>query len=273
MAFCRYLIHLSGRLHHGDHVFFHLQGLPPLNIWRVWVLSFVLLPWSVGAQPLRLVADSWPPFSGRRLDGNGVAVELVSTALSRAGYASDYREVPWQRAVLGLQRGDYDVLITAWYSREREAFGYFSAPYLVNRIRVVQRKGEGIVFNQLADLRAYKIAVRRGYAYSQAFMADAQQRTVEVSSFESAARMVRRGRVSLALEDEYVARFLFRHSLKDIADDLEFLPKPLSENGLHILIRLTHNEHIEIARRFDAAIAAMQADGSYGAIMARYGLQ
>ncbi|YCH22250.1 transporter substrate-binding domain-containing protein [Pseudomonas sp. D1-3] len=244
-----------------------------MKTWRVWLLSLLLLPWAAWAEHLRLVADSWPPFTDQRMAGNGVAVELVSTALSRAGYTSDYRELPWQRAVLGLQRGDYDVLITAWYSREREAFGYFSAPYLVNRIRVVQRKGAGIVFNQLTDLHAHHIAIRRGYAYSPAFMADDQLRTVDVSSFENAARMVHRGRVSLALEDEYVARFLFSNSLKAIAGDLELLPMPLSENGLHILIRLSHGEHAEIARRFDAAIAAMQADGSYGAIMARYGLQ
>ncbi len=202
-------------------VLVHLQGLPPLKTWRIWLLSLLLLPWAACAEHLRLVADSWPPFTDQRLAGNGVAAELVGTALSRAGYTSDYREVPWQRAVLGLQRGDYDVLITAWYSREREAFGYFSAPYLVNRIRVVQRKGAGIVFNQLADLHAHQIAVRRGYAYSPAFMADDQLQTVEVSSFENAARMVHRGRVTLALEDEYVARFLFGNSLKAIADDLE----------------------------------------------------
>lgn len=243
-----------------------------MNIWRLWLLSLVLLPWAAGAQQLRLVADSWPPFSDQRLPGNGMAVELVTTALSRAGYTSDYREVPWQRAVLGLQRGDYDVLITAWHSKEREAFGYFSAPYLVNRIRLVARKDAGITFNRLADLHGYQIAVRRGYAYSAAFAADPGLSTVEVGSFESAAHMVQLGRVSLALEDEYVARFLFNTALKPIADDLEFLPVPLSENGLHILVRLSHGEHAEIARRFDAAIAAMHADGSYATIMARYGL-
>ncbi|KAB0547700.1 amino acid ABC transporter substrate-binding protein [Pseudomonas argentinensis] len=244
-----------------------------MKTWRLWLLSLMLLPWLACAEHLRLVADSWPPFTDQRLPGNGVATELVSTALSRAGYTSDYREVPWQRAVLGVQRGDYDVLITAWYSQEREAFGYFSAPYLVNRIRLVQRKGAAISFSKLSDLYAHEIAVRRGYAYFPAFTADRQLQTVEVSSFENAARMVHRGRVRLALEDEYVARFLFNHALKDIADDLEFLPAPLSENNLHILIRLSHAGHAEIARRFNAAIAAMQADGSYAEIMARYGLQ
>lgn len=243
-----------------------------MKSWRVWYLSLLLLPWSAGAEHLRLVGDRWPPFTDQRLPANGVAVELVTSALSRAGYTSDYREVPWQRAVRGVQRADYDVLVDAWYSAERAEFGVFSEPYLINRIRFVQRKGSTIPFTQLSDLYPYRIAVQRGYAYSETFSTDPRLRKVDVGSFESAAHMVRHGRVSLAVEDEYVARFLFSNQLKDIAGELEFLPRPLSENGLRILIRLSHGDHAEIARRFDAAIAAMRADGSYAAIMARHGL-
>lgn len=243
-----------------------------MKSWRAWFLSLLLLPCGAGAEHLRLVADTWPPFTDQRLPGNGVATELVTTALSRAGYTSEYREVPWNRAILGLQEADYDVLINAWYSDERAVFGHFSAPYLINRIRLVQRKGDDILFTQLSDLYPHRIAVLRGYAYSQAFTADKRLTKVGVSSFESAAYMLQHGRVSLAIEDEYVARFQFSHQLKGVADQLEFLPMPLSENGLHILIRLTHGNHAEIARRFDAEIAAMRADGSYAAIMQRHGL-
>jgi len=244
-----------------------------LKSWRALLLPLLLLPWAAAdAEHLRLVADTWPPFTDQRLPGNGVAVELVTTALSRAGYTSEYREMPWNRAVLGLQQADFDVLVNAWFTEERTEFGYFSQPYLTNRIRLIQRKGADITFTQLSDLYPYRIAALRGYAYSRAFDHDNSLRTVDVSSFRSAAHMVQRGRVALALEDEYVARFQFSHQLKDIADQLEFLPMPLSENGLHILIRLSHGKHAEIARRFDAAIAAMRKDGSYAAIMSRHDL-
>jgi len=225
-----------------------------------------------GTQPLRLVGDSWPPFTDKRLPGNGAAVELVATALSRAGYPSEYHEVPWNRAILGLRRANYDVLVDSWFSDERSEWGHYSQPYLINRIRLVQRKGADFTFTQLSDLYPYRIAVMRGYAYSGAFNADKNLQTIAVSSFESAAHMLQLGRVDLAVEDEYVARFQFSEQLKDIADQLEFLPVPLSENELHILIRLSHGQHAEIAKRFDAAIAAMRADGSYAAIMARHGL-
>ena len=237
---------------------------------RAWLLLLLLSPALTSAELLRLVADPWPPFNDQRLPGKGLASDLVEQALARAGYTTRYVEVPWERAVLGLKRGDYDVLINAWYSADRTEYGYFSQPYLVNRIRFMRRKGSDIQFETLADLYPHSIAVVRGYAYSREFDSDPQLLKVGVGSFEIAARMLHAGRVQLALEDELVARHLLGRKLSAIRDELEFLPQPLSENGLHILIRRSHAQHRDIARRFDAAIQAMSDDGSYAATLQRH---
>jgi polar amino acid transport system substrate-binding protein len=243
-----------------------------MNGLRALCLSFLLLPLAVAAQTLRLVADPWPPFTDQSLLNNGVASDLVSSALSRAGYATEYAQVPWERAVRGLRRSDYDVLINAWYTEERASFGYFSAPFMVNRIRLLRRKGSRIQFEQLADLYPQRIAVVRGYAYSAEFNSDPLLRKVGVGSFASGARMLQAKRVELTLEDEFVARYHFGRELSGIRDELEFLPRPLSENGLHILIRRSHPDHQQIAEAFNRAIVAMRADGSYAAILQRHGL-
>jgi polar amino acid transport system substrate-binding protein len=243
-----------------------------MNGLRALCLSLLLLPLGVAAQTLRLVADPWPPFNDQTLLNNGVASDLVSTALGRAGYATHYREVPWERAVRGLRRADYDVLINAWYTDERASFGYFSEPFLVNRIRFLRRKDSTIQFVRLSDLYPYRIAVMRGYAYSDEFDDDPLLRKIGVGSFQSGARMLHAKRVELTLEDEVVARYHFGRELSGIRDGLEFLTQPLSENGLRILVRRSHPEHRRIAEAFDRAIAAMRADGSYAAILARHGL-
>ena len=237
-----------------------------------WVLFLLLAPALASAELLRLVANPWPPFNDRELPCKGVASDLVEQALKRAGYTTSYAEVPWERAVLGLKRGDYDVLINAWYSADRAEYGHFSSPYLVNRLRFIQRKGSNIRFENLADLYTHSIAVVRGYAYSAGFDSDPQLRKVGVGSFEIAARMLHAGRVQLALEDELVARYHLGRELNSIRDELEFLPLPLSENGLHILVRRSHAEHQEIASRFDKAIQEMSSDGSYAETLRRHGL-
>lgn len=247
-------------------------GQPVMNGLRALCLSLLLLPLAVAGETLRLVADPWPPFTDQSLLNNGVASDLVSSALGRAGYATDYAQVPWERAVRGLRRADYDVLINAWYTEARASFGYFSQPYLINRIRLLRRKGSAIRFEQLADLYIQRIAVVRGYAYSVEFDSDPRLHKVGVGSFASAARMLQAGRVELTLEDEFVARYHLARGLSDIRDELEFIERPLSENGLHILVRRSHAQHRQIAEAFDRAIVAMHADGSYAAILQRHGL-
>ncbi|MFC5695029.1 substrate-binding periplasmic protein [Pseudomonas sp. GCM10022186] len=226
----------------------------------------------VNAETLRMAANTWPPFTDARLTGDGLASELVRTALKRSGHVVEYAEVPWARALRGLKMGDYDLLVSAWYSDERARYGQFSKPYLTNRIRFLKRKGSAVDFQSLADLKRYSIAVGRGYRYQPEFDADTSLNKVPVADFPMAARMLAAGRVQLALEDELVARLYLNRELKGIGDQLEFLPKPLSENGLHILVRRSHPQHQQLVDDFDRAIQAMRKDGTYQAIFARHGL-
>ena len=171
------------------------------------LIGLLLLTQSAAAEKLRLVADAWPPFTDATLVNGGLATDIVSTALARAGYASDFEQVPWARALLGVGEGRYDVLVNAWYTEERTKLGQFSGEYLLNRVRFLKRKDAPIEYNNLQQLHTYPIAVVRGYAYSPEFDEDASLQKVPVHNFAMAVRMVAADRVKLTLEDEYVARY------------------------------------------------------------------
>lgn len=240
---------------------------------HIIALAALLLSGQIRAENVRMSGDSWPPFTDQRLLNNGLAVDLVSTALQRAGYTTEYVEVPWARALHGLQQGDYDLIVSAWYSDERAGFGLFSEPYLINRIRFLQHRRTRVDYHTLADLRGYSIAVVRGYSYSREFDQDSSLSKVPVLEFAMGARMLAAGRVQLALEDELVAQHYLNRELAEVKDSLSFLPKQLSENGLHILVRRSHPSHQKIADDFNRAIAQMRADGTYAQIYLRHGLQ
>ncbi|MCX7078093.1 MAG: amino acid ABC transporter substrate-binding protein, partial [Pseudomonas sp.] len=57
-----------------------------------------------------------------------------------------------------------------------------------------------------------------------------------------------------------------------VRNSVEFLPKPLSENSLHILVSLKNPEHQQIVAGFDREIAAMKADGSYDRLLRQHGM-
>ena len=236
------------------------------------LIGLLLLTQYAAAEKLRLVADAWPPFTDATLVNGGLATDIVSTALARAGYASDFEQVPWARALLGVGEGRYDVLVNAWYNEERTKLGQFSDEYLLNRVRFIKRKDAPIEYNNLQQLHTYPIAVVRGYAYSSEFDEDAALQKVPVHNFAMAVRMLAADRVKLTLEDEYVARYYLARESAKVRNSVEFLPKPLSENSLHILVSLKNPEHEQIVAGFDREIAAMKADGSYERLMKQHGM-
>ena len=238
----------------------------------VALIGVLLLAQPAFAQRLRLVADAWPPFTDATLINGGLATDIVRTALARAGYASDFEQVPWARALMGVGDGRYDVVINAWYDEARTRLGQFSAEYLLNRVCFIKRRDDPIEFQNLEQLHAYPIAVVRGYAYSAAFDQDAQLQKVPVHNFAMAVRMLVAQRVRLTVEDEYVARYYLAQESARVRNSVEFLPQPLSENSLHILVSLKNPEHAQIVAGFDREIAKMKVDGSYARLMKQHGM-
>ena len=238
----------------------------------VALLVLLLLVPTVAAERLRLVADAWPPFTDATLLNGGLATDIVSTALARAGFASDFEQVPWARALMGVGDGRYDVLINAWYDEARTQLGQFSDEYLLNRVRFIKRRDDPIEFQNLQQLHDYPVAVVRGYAYSAEFDADPQLQKVPVHNFAMAVRMLAARRVRLTVEDEYVARFHLARESPRVRNPVEFLPKTLSENSLHILVSLKNPRHEQIVAGFDREIARMKADGSYARLLKQHGM-
>jgi polar amino acid transport system substrate-binding protein len=238
----------------------------------VGLLGLLLIAQDVLAQKLRLAGDAWAPYADVSLLNGGLSTDLIRTALGRAGYTTEYEQVPWARAVHGVSEGRYDILINAWYSEDRTRIGQFSGDYLVNRLRFLKRKASSIDYQSLAQLHPYSIAVVRSYAYSPDFDSDADLKKVLVASFSTAVRMLAAGRVELTVEDEYAARFALSREPDEVRDNVEFLPKSLSENSLHILVSLKNPDHEKIVADFDKAIAAMKADGTYDKLFKLHGL-
>ncbi|PXX73211.1 amino acid ABC transporter substrate-binding protein [Pseudomonas chlororaphis] len=236
------------------------------------LIGLLLLGQSVYAEKLRLVADAWPPFTDATLVNGGLATDIVSTALARAGYASEFEQVPWARALLGVGEGRYDVLVNAWFNETRTQLGQFSSEYLVNRVRFIRRKDAPIEYTSLKQLHQYPIAVVRGYAYSPDFDSDPELQKVLVHNFAMAVRMLAADRVKLTLEDEYVARYYLARESPRVRNAVEFLPNSLSENGLHILVSLKNPAHAQIVAGFDREIEAMKADGSYDRLLRQHGM-
>jgi len=226
----------------------------------------------IHAETLRLVANFWEPFTGKGLEHDGCAAELVTTALKRAGYDASVTIEPWARALRYTYSGRFDGIVAIWRTRERLALIDFSQAYYENRIVVLKRRDRELQINSLKDLTGLTVGTGIDYGYNDE-LSDATNFKREAVTFTvQNLEKLMSSRVDVAIEDDVIAKY---HMAKDEADrhygrDLELLLPPLFTLPLHFGMSGQFPRHREVIEQFDAALAAMRADGSYAEILRRH---
>ena len=234
------------------------------------ILALVLCI-SADAEELSVVASPWAPYVAGRLERHGLAVHLVTEALQRAGYASRVTLLPWPQDLEGTKAGDHDVIASVWFTEERARRIAFSEPYIVTETHFVKRRGTPHDFRTLADLRGLRIGVVEGYAYRREVPGDKLGVTpVFRGSVLDNLRSLVAGDLDLVLADDRVALYELNRNVHDGIRKTFIIPRAYSSRGLRMGVSKQRPDHAEIVKRFDAAVEAMKADGSYAAILASH---
>ncbi len=219
---------------------------------------------------LRLALEDWPPYIDRTLPNYGIAAELVTTALSRAGYATIASFENWALTLEGAGIGVYDVITAAWHSKQREERFEFSEPYLTNEIKFIKRKDKSLTYENLSDLRGLTIGVVDHYAYSPEF--DESNLLIKVPSNHLIQNLslLQQGKIDLTLDDTLVIRHQLKTYLPSTADQFEFLPKPLASRKLYMMVSRTNPDYKQIVTDFNEEIRKMKEDGTFYKIIKKY---
>lgn len=228
---------------------------------------------TASAQTITAAGDPWPPFLDPNDPQQGVAIELVRQALATQGHQLEFSFVPWQRALDGVKDGEYDVLVSAWKTLDRETFLQFSEPYLHNEIKFIKAKGSAFDYSGLDSLSGKSVGTVRGYGYGDAFEQANNFKREEAAALMPSILKVIDGRIDLTLEDEVVAKSLMSKENPELLEKIEFAATPLSSNGLHVASGLKNAKHAEIIEAFNKGLETIKANGTFDATLQRYGVK
>jgi polar amino acid transport system substrate-binding protein len=231
---------------------------------RYWFILAALLLWQpAGAgEPIKLSTITWPPYADEKMPNQGIAMDIVQTAFRRAGYEPEVVFDQTGRTIQGTAVEVFDVAALLWKNPERQQELAFSEPYLVNKIRFIEREGANIRFTQLSDLRGALIGVTRGYTYGEAF--DNAPDLIRVQNdhvIQSLLQLVA-GRIDLVIGDKWVLIHQMLEFMPQSIEDVELVRLPVTAKGLHIAVSRQHPRAEQILRDFNREIAAMNQDGS-----------
>ena len=229
-------------------------------------LFFFIATYTFATQ-LNVATSEWVPYVGKQLSKQGLAIDIVNTALQRAGYQPVVTIDVWSRTLQGADVGVYDLIAAAWYNEKRAQHFTFSKPYLYNEIKLLKHVDSDFQYNSIADLNGRMVGVINNYAYGENFsQAKGMLRIPGTQVLENILRVLNR-EIELTLDDERVLKYQIKHNIDTNKDKLVIIPKSLSKNGLYIAVSKKNPKHKEIAQAFDKAIAGMKKDGTFERIL------
>lgn len=235
------------------------------------LLALNLLTFPVyAAQTMQLVTTEFPPYTGKALPAQGIASEITVEALKRGGYNAVVTVQPWARALKAGKDGAVDGVVAIWHSKEREEWFVYSEPYLVNQVGFYKRADSSTRFNNLTDLKSYRIGTVRDYANPKAFI-DAKLTNEEAVDDEMNLRKLDGKRLDLILVDKGVARYLIETKLPDAKEKLVWLDPPVEETPLYTAISKKAPDHEKKLAAFNLGLKQMKEDGTLAKMLSRIG--
>ncbi|HEX6243700.1 MAG TPA: transporter substrate-binding domain-containing protein, partial [Polyangiales bacterium] len=211
---------------------------------------------------LRLLSASWPPFVDTD-DNPRIAIDVVSSALAKAGYIAVNTVGSLEAVISELQAGATDGSAALWRDQEREKFLLFSEPYLENRLQLVARKGSDVSAASFSQLAGKKVGIVQGYAYGPELDDAKEPVFVRQASTEENLRSLLRGEVDYVLTDSLVIHQLAQHYPRETREKLEVGKEVLIKRPLYLTLRKDLPDAERIMADFNRQLEKMLQDGSF----------
>jgi polar amino acid transport system substrate-binding protein len=215
----------------------------------------------------------YPP---REFHENGVLtgfhVDVVTEVAKQLGMVVEWKEVPWARAQLLVQKGEVDAISVLSHNKEREAWAIFHPDNVLssNQFSLVLPKsslGERTKGLDVTDmLKGKSLLVVRGFPIPQT-VKDAQAKLVEAPNVESFFSMLALGRAEMGM----TTRAIFDSKYQALGDqgDLALFPQPVQVSDAFLAFSLARQDS-GLSGKFAVALHAFKKMPRYLELKKKY---
>ena len=98
---------------------------------------------AAASETIKIVTADWAPYYGSELKDDGVITVITKAAFSKVGLDSTIRFVPWKRAMQEVETGQSDLLMGAYYSKDRASRFAYSQPIYEIKVSIIALRSLG----------------------------------------------------------------------------------------------------------------------------------
>ncbi|WP_085908564.1 substrate-binding periplasmic protein [Kiloniella majae] len=208
--------------------------------------------------------NNWYPFVYRKDDGQltGIVVDGTHEALKRIGLKLNIvNDKPWKRILYDMEQGNVDMVLGAYWNKERAAQYLYSEQLGTDELRVFVKDGNQFSLTSPQDLIGRSGMRLLGGSLGDEFdnFANRHLDFIEVPKSDSIVIMLQNNRADYGILG-YVEGLQHTHAL-DLEETVVPLEMPILSNAMHVMI----NKNANCAHRVDEmnrAIQDMRDDGT-----------
>ena len=215
----------------------------------------------------------WPPYMGHRLIDKGFLPEILVEAFDQFGYTVTVEFRPWARALNDVKKGDKNILCGVYYTQEREEFLAYSQS--VGQIQDVlfMKEGRNITYQQLTDLKPYKIGVLRGAAHGNKFDAADFLNKEEVTHYGQNIRKLLVDKIDLMAGPRDVLKFIIKRDYPLFIDKIKVVNPPLNMNKIYFGFSKKVAGYQELLKAFSRGLELIKKDCTYYYLAKKHGIK
>lgn len=224
---------------------------------------FILLQAVLYSKTLTVATGEWNPWVSKELKNYGVASHITQEAFKTQGIETKFLFYPWKRAYIVTKTTRNDASGFWLKTQERQKDFYFSDEVFSIKNKLIFKKSKPIRFNTIDDLKKYKIAITRGYSYTQKIDTMIQNKEIDVhvvsSDLAGLNQVLRKNNFDAFLCSENVARTLINENFTPKEkEEFELSSKEVFKNTIHLIVSKQHNEHEKILSTFNKGLKELK---------------
>ena len=223
---------------------------------------------------LRIATGEMPPYMTAGRADQGMSLGIVRRAFELAGYQVEFTFLPWSRALAETRLGKWDATAAWGNSPERNPPFFVSDNVVTERWVFVYRNAVKFSWNNLADLKPYRVAMIQDYTYTPEIWSMANAggfKSDKLPNEAAAIRMLLLDRVDVAPMERNVACDVLQKNFTDAdAAKLSVDPKQMIDTFTsHVLLPRSIPESASRAADFNAGLKKLKASPEYAKLLSQ----
>ena len=229
-------------------------------------------PATGSADEIVIAATDWEPFTSATLPGGGFLTEIAVAALERVGHEPRVEIMPWVRALEGTKEGTFDALLGASYTQARTEHFHYPRTIYSSQSSFFAVSGRYPDYQRPEDLCPATVGILRGSFLVEVLEPVNCLKQELAADVRTNVRKLLHGRIELIVDSKVAVLYYLKQELPDQPDAIEEISPALIDDPLYLVVSKRRIDYERIAADYDRGLELIQADGTYDAILERYGL-